>query len=232
MNQERSLHVRYLGCVPYAEAWELQRQLVAQRSADAIPDTLLLLEHPPTYTIGRSGGHDHLLVSPTELAARGASLIEVDRGGDVTYHGPGQLVGYPILQIKQHGRDLHRYLRMLEQVLIDVLALYDLQARRFPGYTGVWVGAEKIAAIGIRVNARGVTSHGFALNVTTNLDDFAMIIPCGIREYNVTSLQRLYPDQVQIQDVQPHLIQAFCTVFDLQLAGAVYANSSFSLGAS
>src|SRR3712207_2445525 len=129
----RALDVRHLGTIAYADAWDLQRDLAAQRAAEAIPDTLLLLEHPPTYTIGRSGGREHLLVPAEELIARGATLFEVDRGGDITYRGPGQLVGYPILQIKNHGRDLHKYLRMLEQVIIDLLAGYGLAGRRFPG---------------------------------------------------------------------------------------------------
>ena len=208
--------MRQLGCVPYLETWELQRSLASQRAADTIPDTLLLLEHPPTYTIGRSGGHAHLLVPPETLAARGATLVEVDRGGDITYHGPGQLVGYPILQIKNHGRDLHQYLRMLEQVLIDGLATYGLEGRRFPGYTGVWVGAEKIAAIGIRVNARGVTSHGFALNVNTNLADFAAIVPCGISAYGVTSLERLLGQPQPLAEVGARVISAFEHSFNLR----------------
>ncbi len=215
---ERLLHTRWLGRSDYAAAWELQRTLAAQRAADAIPDTLLLLEHPPTYTIGRSGGHEHLLVSAEQLRERGATLVEVDRGGDITYHGPGQLVGYPILQMKQHGRDLHQYLRNLEQVLIDLLASYDLAARRFPGYTGVWVGDEKIAAIGVRVNARGVTSHGFALNVSTNLADFAAIVPCGISDYGVTSLERLLGQQLDLRQVADHVVPRFAAVFNLQVA--------------
>ncbi|HEY1012577.1 MAG TPA: lipoyl(octanoyl) transferase LipB [Herpetosiphonaceae bacterium] len=212
----RPLHIRRLGRVPYRDAWELQRELVALRAASEIPDTLLLLEHPPTYTIGRSGGFDHLLVDRGELAARGAELIEVDRGGDITYHGPGQLVGYPILQIKEHGADLHRYLRMLEQVLIDALATYGLTGRRFPGYTGVWVADEKIAAIGIRANARGVTSHGFALNVATALADFAAIVPCGISDYGVTSLERLLPAPPGMDEVAARIIPAFERVFALE----------------
>lgn len=212
---QRVLAVRQLGCVPYLATWELQRSLASQRAADTIPDTLLLLEHPPTYTIGRSGGHAHLLVSPEALRERGATLVEVDRGGDITYHGPGQLIGYPILQIKNHGRDLHQYLRMLEQVLIDVLAPYGLEGRRFPGYTGVWVGAEKIAAIGIRVNARGVTSHGFALNVNTNLADFAAIVPCGISGYGVTSLKQLLGRPQPLAEVGARVISAFEHTFSL-----------------
>ncbi len=214
---QRQLDVQILGMLDYQAAWELQRQLVSQRSAEAIPDTLLLLEHPATYTIGRSGGYEHLLVSPASLQQRGAALIEVDRGGDITYHGPGQLVGYPILQIRDHGRDLHQYLRMLETVIIELLAEYDLNARRFPGYTGVWVGDRKIAAIGVRSNTRGVTSHGFALNVTTNLADFAAIVPCGIHDYGVTSLAELLPVVPDFSAVQQRIIRIFMRVFDLHM---------------
>lgn len=214
---QRLLNVQILGMLDYNAAWELQRELVSQRSAETIPDTLVLLEHPATYTIGRSGGYEHLLVSPETLQQRGAALIEVDRGGDITYHGPGQLVGYPILQIRDHGRDLHQYLRMLEEVIIELLAEYGLSARRFPGYTGVWVGERKIAAIGVRSNTRGVTSHGFALNVTTNLDDFAAIVPCGIHDYGVTSLAELLPVVPAFSDVQQRLIRIFLRVFDLHL---------------
>ena len=215
MIDARTLDVRRLGVVPYLAAWELQRELATQRAADEIPDTLLLLEHPPTYTIGRSGGHDHLLVDRAEIEAHGGSVIEVDRGGDITYHGPGQLVGYPILQIKNHGRDLHAYLRMLEQVLIEVLATYELAGRRFPGYTGVWLDDQKIAAIGIRVNARGVTSHGFALNISTNLADFAAIVPCGISDYGVTSLAAILPTPPCLDEVCERVEQAFGRVFRL-----------------
>lgn len=219
MTDERTLDVQRLGVVPYLAAWELQRELVTQRAAGQISDTLLLLEHPPTYTIGRSGGHDHLLVDRAEIEARGGSVIEVDRGGDITYHGPGQLVGYPILQIKNHGRDLHGYLRMLEQILIEVLATYELAGRRFPGYTGVWIGDEKIAAIGIRVNARGVTSHGFALNVNTNLADFAAIVPCGINDYGVTSLTEILSNPPSLDEVCERVEQAFGRVFSLEIRG-------------
>ena len=219
MIDERTLDVRRLGVVPYLAAWELQRELATQRAADEIPDTLLLLEHPPTYTIGRSGGHDHLLVDRAEIEARGGAVIEVDRGGDITYHGPGQLVGYPILQIKNHGRDLHGYLRMLEQVLIEVLATYELAGRRFPGYTGVWLDDQKIAAIGIRVNARGVTSHGFALNISTNLADFAAIVPCGISDYGVTSLAAILPNPPCLDEVCERVEEAFGRVFRLGVRG-------------
>ncbi len=176
-----------LGRVPYATAWELQRALVAARQEGRIPDVLLLLEHPPTYTIGRSGAEHDVLASPASLRSLGATVISVDRGGQTTYHGPGQLVGYPILDLRLRGCDVHRYLRGLEAALVDALADLGLAARRVDGKTGVWVGERKLASIGIRVQ-RWVTSHGFALNVTTDLSYFSHIVPCGLPEVAMTSL--------------------------------------------
>ena len=208
-----ALETEWLATLDYLEAWELQREMVAARLADpALTDRVLLLEHPPTYTLGRSGKWEHLLYSQTELEQQGIQVVEVDRGGDITYHGPGQLVGYPILNIKRlHQRlgmerpDLHKYLRDLEQALIDLLAAFDIEGFRYPGYTGVWVEAKgerkKIAAIGVRVNHRGITSHGFALNVNPNLAHFSGIIPCGIREHGVTSMAECLGREIGISDV-------------------------------
>src|SRR5688500_9231302 len=168
-SHSRAFHVIRSGRMDYLAAWEWQRELVRQRSAGAIGDTLLLTEHPHTYTLGRSTKDGHLLISHEQLAAQGIALVESDRGGDITYHGPGQVVGYPILKLSQHGGDVLRYLRMLEQTLIVTLADYGLATGRIAGLTGVWVGDEKIAAIGVKLSAAGVTQHGFALNVTTDL---------------------------------------------------------------
>ena len=181
--------VRRLGLIPYREAWELQRRLAEQRRAGEVPDTLLLLQHPHTYTIGRSGSRDHVFLSDVQLAARGITCLEVDRGGDVTYHGPGQLVGYPIVDLGLKP-DVGAYLRGLEGCLIDVLAGFGISAARLPGFTGVWIeGERKIAAIGVKV-ASGITTHGFALNVSTDLSLFTHILPCGIRDKGVTSMAR------------------------------------------
>ena len=181
--------VRRLGLIPYREAWELQRRLAEQRRAGEVPDTLLLLQHPHTYTIGRSGSRDHVFLSDVQLAARGITCLEVDRGGDVTYHGPGQLVGYPIVDLGLKP-DVGAYLRGLEACLIAVLADFGIAAGRLPGFTGVWIeGQRKIAAIGVKV-ASGITTHGFALNVSTDLSLFAHILPCGIRDKGVTSMAR------------------------------------------
>jgi lipoyl(octanoyl) transferase len=188
-----------LGQLPYADALDLQRRVARARISGAVPeDVLLLVEHPPVVTLGRSTKAHNLTSSPALLAARGVELFEVERGGDVTFHGPGQLVGYPILDLKRHRRDLHWYLRQVEEALIAALAEYDVAAGRSSGYTGVWtadadaaefVPRRKIASIG--VHARDwVTWHGFALNVTTDLSYFDLIVPCGIAGVDMTSLER------------------------------------------
>jgi lipoyl(octanoyl) transferase len=211
----RDLTVRRLGLVPYAEALELQRQLVEQRRADQIPDQLLLLEHPPVITLGVKARNDrsHVLETPERLAEQGIELFETGRGGDVTYHGPGQLVGYPIVDLSPDRRDVHRYVRDLEEVLIRSVAVFGVNAGRSPGLTGVWVGNAKLAAIGVRI-ARWVTSHGFALNVGTNLDHFRLIVPCGISDKGVTSLEELTGGRVALNEVEAAVCNAFAAVFD------------------
>jgi lipoyl(octanoyl) transferase len=211
--QRRSIEVRYLGIQPYGEALALQRSLVEERRAGRIPDTLLLLEHPHVITLGVRGGRSHLLATPETLAARGVELHESGRGGDITYHGPGQLVGYPILDLKPDRCDIHRYVRNLEEVLIRTVSDYGINARRIAGFTGVWVGNEKIAAIGVRV-ARWVTSHGFALNVTTDLDYFGLIVPCGLSDRGVTSIGQLRGRPVEAAEVIDRVTVHFAKVFD------------------
>lgn len=185
----RELHVDRLGTVPYAEALALQTDLHARRTRGEIPDTLVLLEHPHVYTIGRRGSADDVLWDAETLRRRGVDVVEADRGGQVTYHGPGQLVGYPIIDLGP-GADLVGYVRRLEDVLIATLARFDISAVRDPANTGVWVGNAKIAAIGVRVT-RSVTKHGFALNVSPDLSYFAGIVPCGIFDKGVTSMAEL-----------------------------------------
>jgi lipoyl(octanoyl) transferase len=180
------VEIRRLGRVPYEQAWSLQNQLADARRAGRARDSLILLEHPHTYTIGRSGTRDHVYLTDDELAARGITCLDVDRGGDVTYHGPGQLVGYPILWLGQRP-DVGWYLRSLEACLIEVLADFGIEAERLDGYTGVWIADRKIAAIGVKVS-QGVTTHGFALNVATDLSLFTHILPCGIPDKGVTSM--------------------------------------------
>ena len=184
------LVVARLGTVPYGDAWDLQRRLVAQRQDGGGRDTLLLLEHPRVYTLGKRADRSNVLLDDAELARRGIEVVAVDRGGDVTYHGPGQLVGYPILRLAG-TRAVVDYVRSLEEILVRTLAGFGVTGERSPGYTGVSVADEKVAAIGVRVTSGGVTSHGFALNVTTDLADFAGIVPCGISDRGVCSLASL-----------------------------------------
>jgi len=206
--------VHRLGVVPYAEALELQKQLVDDRREGRIADTLLLLEHPHVLTLGvrGDGGRSHILATQEALASRGVDVFETGRGGDITYHGPGQIVGYPILDLKPERCDVHRYVRDLEEVLIRVAGDYGLAAERVKGLTGVWIGGEKLAAIGVRI-ARWITSHGFALNVSTELDYFNLIVPCGIRDRGVTSLSRLLGRTVDRAEVEDKLIQRFTEIF-------------------
>ena len=213
----QTCHVLRLGLLGYQESWDKQRELVRQRSSRQINDTLMLLEHPHTYTLGRATQDGHLLVSPETLVAQGVTLIESDRGGDITYHGPGQVVGYPILKLSRHGGDLLRYLRMLEEVIIVVLADYGIRAGRIDGLTGVWVGDAKIAAIGVKLSASGITHHGFALNVTTDMHYFAQIIPCGIIGKDVTSMAWLLDNPPAHHEVEWRIAQTFGEVFQVDL---------------
>lgn len=227
MDERPEVEVTWLGRMEYARAWERQKEIVARRAQAPGPDRLLLLEHPPVYTLGRSALEDHLLWDEEERRRRGIALFHVDRGGDVTYHGPGQLVGYPLLDLKRlfrrqgHRRpDLHRYLRDVEEVIIQTLRSFEVRSRRYDGYTGVWVdteqGPRKIAAIGVKVSSRGISSHGFALNVDPDLEHFAGIVPCGIREHGVASLAQLLGRQIAVTDVVAPLIDAFAQVFRLR----------------
>lgn len=211
--------VRWLGRIAYADAWTLQKELAAQRAADQIPDTLLLLEHPHTYTFGSRGrrAHEHLLAPRAELEAAGIAVLDVDRGGDVTYHGPGQLVGYPILRLADYDLDAVQYMRALEAVLIAVVGEYGIVAGRVRHLTGVWVGDAKIAAIGTKVDVNGITQHGFALNITTDLSYFGKIVPCGIRNKGVTSLAALLGRAVPIADVVTRTITAFGATFGVEM---------------
>lgn len=207
------LDIRRLpGLVPYAEAWEMQRELVRRRRANEVPDTLLLLEHPPVYTVGRAARDASNLGAGEEyLRSLGAEVFWSDRGGDATFHGPGQLVGYPIVRIVD--RDTHGYLRNLEEVLIRVLADYGLEGRRHPEYTGAWVGGRKIAAIGVKFSSGWISSHGFALNVSTDLSWFGRITPCGIREYGMMSLEGELGYSVPMDEAEDRVRKRFMEVF-------------------
>lgn len=208
--------VRRLGLVPYADGLELQRQLVEERKADRIPDTLLLLQHPHVLTIGvKKDGRSHILATPDRLASLGVEVFETGRGGDVTYHGPGQLVGYPIFDLNPDRRDVHRYVRDLEEVMIRVCADYGLEAGRVKGFSGAWIGDEKIGAIGVRIS-RWITSHGFAFNVTTDVDFFNLIVPCGIADKGVTSLASKLGRVPPMGEVEDRFVEHFAAVFDRQ----------------
>jgi lipoate-protein ligase B len=207
----KSILVSNLGRTRYADTWDLQHRLHALRQHGQIEDLLLFTEHNHVYTIGKGGDDNHLLASEDELVKDGTEVFHIDRGGDITYHGPGQLVGYPIIDLNQHP-DIHAYLRQLEEVLIITLKAFGIAAYREEGLTGVWTGGEKIAAIGVKVS-RWVTMHGFALNVNTDLQKFARIIPCGIFHKGVTSMQRVSGGEIPLEVVAAKLTESFASVF-------------------
>ncbi len=215
----RELVVRRLGIVTYADGLELQRSLVEDRRTGRVPDTLLLLEHPPVITLGvkRADARAHVVAPPERLAELGVEVVETGRGGDVTFHGPGQLVAYPILDLRPDRQDVHRYVRDLEAVMIDVCGSYGIAAGRVAGYSGAWVGERKIGAIGVRIS-RWITSHGLAFNVTTDLSHFDLIVPCGIADRGVTSLARELGRPVCTAEVGERLARSFATVFGRHLA--------------
>ncbi len=220
--------VRCLGLVPYQQAWDMQAELAAKIAAGEIPPTLLLLEHPHTYTFGRRGQSTHLLWDEPELKKRGIEVFWVDRGGDVTYHGPGQLVGYPLIPLQMSRlvsseqasssffpqADYTGYLRKLEQVLICALSDLGVQAQTVKSLTGVWVNGSKIAAIGVKVDSHGITRHGFALNVAPDMTYWDGIIACGLTGYSVTSLANLIPDPPPMQMIIQAIVSAFEDLFE------------------
>lgn len=234
--------VRRLGLVPYAEAWQVQKDLAARRAADQIPDTLLLLEHPHTYTLGRSGHLENLLLNETQLAERGVTVEWVDRGGDITYHGPGQLVGYPILRlghpVSAEGRipqaDYVGYVRRIEETLIRALMHFGLVTGQVPGLTGVWIQPDvasrcphcppaarqapsKIAAIGVKVDARGISQHGFALNVNPDMSYWEGIVGCGLRDHAAISMADLLGEASSMDSVMDEVVKQFGKVFEREM---------------
>ncbi|MBF8301480.1 MAG: lipB [Acidobacteria bacterium] len=211
----RQLEVRRLGVVRYQDALAVQRALVEERRANQVPDLLLLLQHPSVITLGvkGDGGRSNIVAGASRLAELGIEISETGRGGDVTYHGPGQMVGYPILDLRPDRCDVHRYVRDIETVMIRVCADYGVLATRLAGLTGAWIGDDKIGAIGVRIS-RWITSHGFAFNVNTNLDHFGLIVPCGISNRGVTSLQRAMGREMSIGEVEQAAIRHFCDVFE------------------
>lgn len=213
MENRRVIEVKHLGLVPYADGLELQKQLVVQRRHNEIADQLLLLEHPHVITLGTASHQENVLLTEEERNLLGIELFETGRGGDVTYHGPGQLVGYPILDLKPDRQDLHRYVRDIEEALILALKPFKLNGERKEGLTGVWIGDQKIAAIGVRVSSGWITSHGFALNVNNDLQFFDSIIPCGIKDFGVTSIQRATGKRYAVKDTLEAIEDAFAATF-------------------
>jgi lipoyl(octanoyl) transferase len=211
----------------------MQRALVEQRKAGSIPDQLLLLQHPPVITLGvrGDGGRSHIVATADALSRMGIETVETGRGGDVTYHGPGQLVGYPIIDLKPDRCDVHVYVRDVEEVMIRVCADYGVTAGRIQGLTGTWVGGDKIGAIGVRIS-RWVTSHGFAFNVATNLDHFRLIVPCGIADHGVTSLNRATGRTIPLPDAEDALLRHFCDVFDRRAEVGVTTAASAEPGSA
>ncbi|HAD76013.1 MAG TPA: lipoyl(octanoyl) transferase [Gemmatimonadetes bacterium] len=213
MNDAIALEVQDLGLVPYAEALALQSDLVGRRRAGDIPDQLLLLQHPHVITLGTASSRAHIVADQSRLQELGIDLVDVGRGGDVTYHGPGQLVGYPILDLKPDRKDVHRYLRDLESVLVHTLGEMGIQGEPVPDLTGVWVDGRKVAAIGVRISSGWITSHGFALNVSNDLSFFETIVPCGIQDVSVTSVSQELGRPVGVPDILGIVSRAFSEVF-------------------
>ncbi|MTI88470.1 MAG: lipoyl(octanoyl) transferase LipB [Balneolaceae bacterium] len=229
MSKTKKVNLYDLGRVSYQPAWDLQhaiqQRIIDEKRAEQggkltgprMDDVLLFVEHPHVYTLGKSGEEEHMLRSLAELQELEAEFVKTNRGGDITYHGPGQIVGYPILDLDRHFTDVHKYLRFLEEVIICVCDDYGFKAERIEGLTGVWVGEEKICAMGIRCS-RWVTMHGFALNVNTDLRYFNNIVPCGINDKAVTSLQKLAGHPIGLQEVKERVIFHFQEVFDVSIS--------------
>jgi len=216
MKRKRVCEVRRLGIMEYAQGLKLQEALTQARKAGAAPDTLLLLEHPHVITLGRNANRNNVLLDSFSFAEREIELFHIGRGGDVTYHGPGQIVGYPILDLRPDRCDIHRYVRDIEEVMIRACRDYSIKAERISGLTGVWVGDEKIGAIGVRIS-HWITSHGFAFNVNTDLGYFSSIIPCGIADHGVTSLERLLGRKLELRQVEDRLIYHFADIFEREI---------------
>jgi len=210
--KERVCLAVFLGSVEYLRALDMQMQVCQAKKQGFEEDVLLLLEHPPTITVGRNGNWSHLLASDHELSSRGVGRFEVDRGGDITFHGPGQLVGYPILQLAREERDVRRYMRDLEEALIRLLAGYGIIAARQEGLTGVWTSHGKIAALGVHIS-RWITRHGFALNISTDLSCFDWIVPCGVSGRGVASMSSILGLQVELREVADKFVCEFRSVF-------------------
>jgi lipoyl(octanoyl) transferase len=217
-----------LGLIDYKEAWDLQKKTYELRVNGKIPDVIYLLEHPNTYTFGKTADHNNLVGSEEYLAENKISVYDIDRGGDITYHGPGQIVSYPIISLSEWKQDTHKYLRALEETIIKTCAEYGIKARRVPKYTGVWIEDRKIAAIGIKVT-RWVTMHGFAFNINTDLSFFKGIIPCGISDKDVTSIRRELKKDIDIEEAKTKLLANFGKLFGYTDVSQVTKEEIFSV---
>ncbi|MBK7377762.1 MAG: lipoyl(octanoyl) transferase LipB [Ignavibacteriales bacterium] len=215
MSSEKEILYIDAGIIDYQEAWDLQKKILELRYQNKIPDVLLLLEHPNTYTLGKVADKKNLLSDPDFLKENNISVYEIDRGGDITFHGPGQIVGYPIINLVNWKRDAHEYLRGIEEVIIRTCDEFGLKSKRNPKYTGVWIDDRKIAAIGIKIS-RWITMHGFAFNINTDLSLFNGIIPCGIKEKSVTSLSKELNVEFEIKIVKEKLLNNFKQFFEYQ----------------
>ncbi len=221
------LNILNLGIEPYRKIWDFQHQLHSLRLQNKINDVLILLEHDHVFTLGKVAKREHLLIPEAKLNEKKIDLFEIDRGGDITYHGPGQIVGYPIIKLDELYQDLHRYLRELEEVIILTLKDYNIEGTRIDGLTGVWIEDEKIAAIGIKVS-RWITMHGFAFNINTDLNYFNMIIPCGIQNKGVTSLKKLTGREFNINEIKDKLTGNFVNLFRYDEVNKFYSIEEFS----
>jgi len=213
---EKEAWILNLDAVPYEEALALQKKLVTMRSQGTIYDTLILLEHPPVVTVTRKATLKNILASPDELQEKGISLCQTNRGGDITYHGPGQIVGYPIMDLKDHGKDLHKYIRSIEEMIIRLLMDYGIAAHRDKANPGVWIENDKIAAVGIAVKSSWTTMHGFSFNVNPDLNHYSLIVPCGIATKGITSLSKLLGTPIGVEEVREKLIHHYAEVFKLR----------------
>ncbi len=231
IGEKRNLYYCDLGFIDYKEAWDLQKETFELRVKNKIPDVIYLLEHPNTYTLGKTADHKNLVGSQGYLTSNKISVYDIDRGGDITYHGPGQIVGYPIINLTDWKQDTHKYLRALEETIIRTCAEYGISGGREPKYTGVWVEDRKIAAIGIKVS-RWITMHGFAFNINTDLSFFSGIIPCGISDKDVTSIKREIKSDIRIDEVKEKIIKNFAGIFGYTSISRVTKEEIFSVNLS
>ena len=221
-NTKNQVQLLDLGLINYQAAWNIQKQLFKEVTENRKTNYLILTEHPPVITLGKSGHENNIVTNQDILESKSIDVVEIDRGGDVTFHGPGQIVGYPIFNLENFKKDIHWYLRSIEEVIIQTLNFFDIETERIDGLTGVWINNQKICAIGIKVT-RWVTMHGFALNVSTELDYFNHIIPCGIGDKSVTSMEEIKNQKFLLNGIKTKICESFKTIFDIEIEKREYA---------